>query len=186
VRRRRSSVTALALVVALGSLAASCGDDADGGAAADRATTSTAPPASASPSGGDDGGGADGIAPRVAVAETELGEVLVDGDGFTLYLFTPDERADGTTCLDACAEAWPPLAGSRSPVAGAGIDADLVDAFERPDGGLQAEYAGWPLYRFAGDAAPGDVEGHGSGGVWLAVRPDGEPVPVAEGDRGRY
>jgi len=31
----------------------------------------------------------------------------------------------------------------------------------------------WPLYRFAGDHAPGDVNGQGSGGVWFAMAPDG-------------
>ena len=29
----------------------------------------------------------------------------------------------------------------------------------------------WPLYRFAGDAAPGDTNGQGSGGVWFVVGP---------------
>ena len=43
-----------------------------------------------------------------ASAPTELGDVLVDADGLTLYGFTKD--ADGTpTCEGDCAEAWPPL-----------------------------------------------------------------------------
>ena len=34
----------------------------------------------------------------------------------------------------------------------------------------------WPLYRFAGDAAPGDINGQGSGGVWFVVGADGKLI----------
>ena len=34
----------------------------------------------------------------------------------------------------------------------------------------------WPLYRFAGDASPGDTNGQGSGGTWFAVAADGRLV----------
>ena len=37
----------------------------------------------------------------------------------------------------------------------------------------------WPLYTFAGDAAPGDVNGQGVGEVWYAVAPDGTLVEGA-------
>ena len=41
-----------------------------------------------------------------------------------------------------------------------------------PDGTM-SKAGDWPLYRFAGDQAPGDVNGQGSGGVWFAMAPDG-------------
>lgn len=34
----------------------------------------------------------------------------------------------------------------------------------------------WPLYTFAHDAAPGDVNGQEVGDVWYAVGPDGTPI----------
>ena len=33
---------------------------------------------------------------------------------------------------------------------------------------------GQPLYRFSGDAAPGDIKGQASGDVWFVVAPDGQ------------
>ena len=45
----------------------------------------------------------------------------------------------------------------------------------------------WPLYRFAGDAAPGDVNGQGSGEVWFVAAPDGSLIQAevaAEADTG--
>ena len=103
----------------------------------------------------------------VTLAETDLGEVLVDADGMTLYGFTKDE--DGTpTCEGACADAWPPavVEGDELP---AGLNPDVFSVVERPDGTHQLKAGKWPLYRFAGDSEPGDTNGQGSGGVWFVV-----------------
>jgi predicted lipoprotein with Yx(FWY)xxD motif len=43
----------------------------------------------------------------------------------------------------------------------------------RPDGTYQLKAGKWPLYRFSGDGAPGDVNGQGFGGVWFVVTPTG-------------
>ena len=40
----------------------------------------------------------------------------------------------------------------------------------------QVTIDGWPLYFFANDAAPGDHNGQGVGGVWFVVGPDGAPI----------
>jgi predicted lipoprotein with Yx(FWY)xxD motif len=113
------------------------------------------------------------VAP-VSEAETDLGTVLVDGEGLTLYGLTDD--IDGvSTCDDACADAWPPLTvdGADLP---AGLDPNLFSVVERSDGSFQLKAAKWPLYGYAGDAAPGDTNGQGSGGVWFAVAPDGSLI----------
>jgi len=34
----------------------------------------------------------------------------------------------------------------------------------------------WPLYRFAGDAAPGDTNGQGSGGSWFVIGTNGKLI----------
>ena len=104
-------------------------------------------------------------------APTELGDVLVDEAGLTLYGFTKD--ADGMpTCEGACAEAWPPLLvdGAELP---AGLDPAVFSVVERGDGSHQLKAGKWPLYRFAGDAAPGETNGQGSGDVWFVVDPLG-------------
>ena len=117
--------------------------------------------------------GADGGGVTVATAERDPGEVLVDGDGMTLYLFDSDPDGE-SACTDGCAETWPPLLGT--PTAGAGVDAGLLGTIERPDGATQATYAGHPLYHYAPDEAPGDVTGQGVGEVWWVVAPDGSAI----------
>jgi hypothetical protein len=38
---------------------------------------------------------------------------------------------------------------------------------------MQLTYDGWPLYRYSGDAKPGEANGQGVGGVWFAMTPEG-------------
>ena len=109
----------------------------------------------------------------VAVASSALGDILVDGDGNTLYLFVPDAQ-NASTCYDGCAEAWPPLFDEVS--AGDGVDAALLGSTERDGGTTQATYNGWPLYYFASDAAAGDTNGQGANDVWYVVNAAGDAV----------
>ena len=110
---------------------------------------------------------------EIQVTSTDLGDVVVDSDGNTLYLFTPDAQGD-STCYDQCEANWPPLVGDVT--AGEGLDADLLGSTDRTDGSVQVTYNGWPLYYFAGDTAPGDTNGQGLNGVWFVVSPDGNAV----------
>ena len=147
--RHRRSVLLLAI---LALFIAACG-----GAAAETPATT----ASSAPGGG------------ITTANTELGTVLVDGNGKTLYGFTDD--TEGTsTCYDACASTWPHVPGDATP--SAGLDAAVFTTAQREDGTTQLVAGEWPLYTFSGDAAPGDVNGQGSGGVWFVVAPDGTLV----------
>jgi predicted lipoprotein with Yx(FWY)xxD motif len=123
-------------------------------------TTTTAPPAS------------DPV-PTLDVADSSLGEIVVDADGATLYVFVPD-AGGASTCYDQCEENWPPLVGAVQ--AGEGIDASLLGTTERTDGSVQVTYAGWPLYTFAGDAAAGDTNGQGLNEIWWVVAPDGSAI----------
>jgi predicted lipoprotein with Yx(FWY)xxD motif len=110
---------------------------------------------------------------EVEVAETELGEILVDGEGMTLYVFTQDTPGV-STCFDDCLVAWPPLVGE--PTAGEGVDEAMLGTITRDDGTVQATYADWPLYFWFEDTEPGDVAGQGVNDVWYVVSPDGEMV----------
>jgi predicted lipoprotein with Yx(FWY)xxD motif len=114
-------------------------------------------------------------APTVQLRATNLGTILVDSRGMTLYLYAQDTSGT-STCYDQCASFWPPLVVTGSPVAGQGIDASLLGTTTRTDGTTQVTYAGHPLYFFAKDAQPGDTAGQGVGGVWNAVSPSGAKV----------
>lgn len=105
--------------------------------------------------------------------ELSAGGYLVDGGGRSLYLFTLDTERS-SSCEGDCAEAWPPLLGD--PVAGEGVDQSLLGNAERGNGAIQVTYGGHPLYRYGGDAEPGDTHGHGFNEVWFLVDADGEPL----------
>ena len=110
----------------------------------------------------------------VALGESSLGQILVDGDGMTLYMFVPDAQGP-STCTEGCLEAWPMVQGPAT--AGTGVDAALLATAPRPeDGTEQATCDGWPLYTFAQDAAAGDVTGQGVGGNWYVLDATCTPV----------
>ena len=111
----------------------------------------------------------------VTTGSTDLGEVLIDDGGLTLYGFLDDRDAGGPSCNDACADAWPPVLVDDGELPD-GLDPDVFSVVNRDDGSFQLAAGIWPLYRFAGDAAPGDVNGQGSGDVWFAVDADGKLV----------
>ena len=122
---------------------------------------------------------ANGQSATVGVAnDSGLGEILVNSQGRTLYLFQKDS---GTTsaCTGACAASWPPLRANGKPTAGSGANASLLGTTKRSDGGTQITYNGHPLYLYSGDQEPGDTNGQGLhqfGGGWFALSPAGDQV----------
>jgi predicted lipoprotein with Yx(FWY)xxD motif len=157
---RRLTFIASAAAVLLASLAfAGCGS---GGS-----STAQAAPKTAS-----------GQSATVGVANTGLGNVLVNSAGMTLYMFAKDTGSQ-STCTGACAQNWPPLLANGKPTAGTGAAASMLGTTTRSDGGKQVTYNGHPLYLFAGDNAPGDTNGQGLtafGGSWFALSAAGNPV----------
>ncbi|MGH3653432.1 COG4315 family predicted lipoprotein [Glutamicibacter sp.] len=117
------------------------------------------------------GSGAD-----LGVASTELGDVVVDSKGMTLYYFTKDEKGAATSaCTGDCLAKWPIATTTSDEPALDGVTGD-VDVIESPEGEMQLTLNGMPLYTFAQDAKPGDTAGHGVGGVWYAISPDGTMI----------
>ena len=103
--------------------------------------------------------------------DVNLGPILTDANGMTLYEFSPD-MPGVSACNGACASTWPPLA----PPDDGNLTLDpnatgTVDAFMRDDGSMQVEYNGAPLYYFSGDHNPGDTNGNGIAGKWSVVTP---------------
>jgi len=95
------------------------------------------------------------------------GEYLVDAAGMALYTFDNDTEELVSTCVDSCAESWPPLLVPEGAtiVPGEGVEGEFA-AFERPDGSMQVAWGTTPLYLYAGDEAPGDTNGDGINDVW--------------------
>lgn len=121
----------------------------------------------------------------VAVAASAtLDDYLTDADGRTLYIFLNDSPGV-TSCFDSCLQSWPAFTlESGTPTGGDGITGTL-GTIQRDDGSTQVTLEGWPLYHYAADATPGDVNGQGVGNVWFVARPDGS-VPGAGSSQDEY
>ncbi|HZA23505.1 MAG TPA: c-type cytochrome, partial [Dehalococcoidia bacterium] len=77
----------------------------------------------------------------------QLGRILTDGQDKSIYLYGGDGE-NQSACFDECARVWPPVRTQREPLAGDGVDPDLLRTINREDGLPQVTYAGWPLYYF--------------------------------------
>ena len=171
---RRSGIFLAVLALLVAACSSNVADEAPTTTAGQgAATTSDAPTTTAEPATTTTAPEAAGFV--VTVADSSLGSILVDGEGNTLYLFTPDEQSD-SVCYDECEAAWPPL--SADVVAGDGLDAGLLGSAQRTDGTEQATYNSWPLYYFANDAVPGDVNGQSVNGVWYVLDPTGNAIGI--------
>jgi predicted lipoprotein with Yx(FWY)xxD motif len=118
-----------------------------------------------------------------------MGKVVVNQDGYTLYLFTKDSKSPSkSTCNDKCAKVWPPALTDGNPTI-EGVPADLVGTVTRDDGAKQVTIGGWPVYTYIGDKKPGAWTGQFVSGTWYVIGPDGKknitclptttPKPVA-------
>jgi predicted lipoprotein with Yx(FWY)xxD motif len=137
-----------------------------------------------------------------AASTTSSGRVLVVGSGdyagCSLYVLTSDQLHALNGAPFACSDnanalkmpcdsdLWPALLTKGAPIAGPGINPRLLGTVTRTDfdfltGGSsvkQVTYAGYPLYRFFLDKAPGDTQGANLDdpvtsppGVWYLVDP---------------
>lgn len=168
---RRSAAVALSLSL----FAVACGSDdaADNPTTAapsdTAATVPAATDATADPVTGTDA--PDGAV--LALASTDLGEIVVDSAGNTLYLFVSDAQGE-STCYDQCEGNWP-IVRQVSGV-GEGLDGALLGTTTRTNGDVQATYNGWPLYRFGLDVVPGDTNGQGVGDIWYVLDAAGDAI----------
>lgn len=192
-RTWRNAALAVATAAAMVTLTA-CGQEQDLGGQ----SVGAAAPAGSGSGYGDGygagyGKGADGAAAETTAAgqlgtqDSAKGTVLTDSDGRTLYRFDKDSsNPPKSACEGECAKAWPVVTadGAKPP---AGVDPAALGVLTRPDGTKQLTVDGWPMYRYAKDAEPGDVNGHGVGGTWYAAAPDGskaEPGKEWDKDKG--
>jgi predicted lipoprotein with Yx(FWY)xxD motif len=114
----------------------------------------------------------------VSVSQSQLGRILVDRRGHSLYLFQKDKRGT-SSCYGTCATYWPPLIASAKPHAGAGAKPSLLGRTKRRDGRWQVTYNRHPLYTFFEDMKRGQTNGEGLadfGAEWDLVSPAGAKV----------
>lgn len=172
-RPRSSALVLAAAVVGLTLVLAACSSKSGYGTSASSTTTqasnSAAPPYGAGASSSTTAA-ASGTKTDLAVATTSLGPVVVDASGLTLYTYAKDTGTTAT-CTGACAKAWPAATVSGTPTS----SADITGTVTVNDTG-QLVLDGHPLYTYAADGAPGDVNGQGVGGVWSAVKADGQKL----------
>lgn len=111
----------------------------------------------------------------LTTADTDLGTIVVDGDGRTVYQFDMDTQGgDASACAGECAANWPAVPGDAE-VELDGVTGEL-GTITGTEGEPQLTLNGWPLYYFAADEAAGDTNGQGVNGVWWVLSPAGEPI----------
>jgi len=156
--------TSMLFVVALALVAAACSESTTAGSAGTTSTSSSTTMPTAEP--------AEPGPVTIEVADTEVGDVLTDGDGQALYVFLLDDEAT-ISCVDVCRATWiPVLLDGKLSVSG-GIDRALFEERELEDGTVQVAVGGQPLYRYAGDLEAGTVNGQGFDKLWYLVNADG-------------
>jgi len=183
VRRAYLAVGALALIAVLaiagcggGGSSSSAGPTTSESKSAATSETREPAPAKAASEESAPAAGATKAAVVKVMNTPDLGKVIVDAEGMTMYDFHKDK---GTTsaCYGACAQAWPPLLTKGMPKASGGAESSLLGVTKRKDGTEQVTYNGHPLYGFVEDRKPGETNGNdvdGFGAEWYALMPNGE------------
>ena len=110
---------------------------------------------------------------EVKVVQSDLGPILADQDSNTLYAFVKD-KGGKSACAADCLATWPALTSKKPATAGEGTDAALLTTITGSESGSQARYGEWPLYYYAADVTPGDVNGQGVDGEWFVIKADGK------------
>ena len=153
-------------VVALTACGSSGGSKSDSGADTTSTTKSEATSSTSAP----------GAEDTIQLVDTSLGKVIAGADGKVLYLYKPDGTAEQSTVPSAILGAWPPVVVTSAPTVGTGLEQSKVSTGAQSDGAKWVRYNDHLLYGFTGDAAPGDTNGNGIGGIWFAVTAAGDAV----------
>lgn len=170
VPRSGSRLAGAAGVLAAGLLLAACGGS-DPGSAGGSGGSSTTNQAAQKSVGGQ----------AVGTGHTEYGDVLVDANGMTLYVFDAD--SPGTSnCTGSCLQYWPVAKASGTVGHSSDVTAKL-STITRDDGTTQLTVNGWPAYTYAADSGPGKATGQGtnlSGGLWWVISPSGSKITTTD------
>jgi predicted lipoprotein with Yx(FWY)xxD motif len=137
-----------------------------GGAAASAPATATAAPqpSQQAPTG----------AQISVMNHPQLGPIMVDGYGRTLYHYGKDTAWPmRSNCEGPCLKIWtpaPPVDASKIK----GVNPKLIGKMKRPDGTWQLSINCTPAYTYTGDQGYGDALGNGMDNQWTAINPMGK------------
>ncbi|MFI1649670.1 SCO0930 family lipoprotein [Streptomyces avidinii] len=178
--KRGTTLATAAIVVVLAATACGPTDDKAADTTKPVGAAAAAQDYGQAPAAADGAAGAKPAGQLTAAPNDQLGQVLTDSAGLTLYRFDKDTaKPPKSNCDGDCAKTWPVVAAGDV-TAAAGMDPALLGEVVRTDGSKQLTVAGWPAYRYNKDAKAGDVNGQGVGGVWFAFGPDGKKAAKAE------
>ena len=157
---RTTSIRAAAAVLGLFLLAA-CGSSGGGyGSSSGSGSSSSASTANA----------------VLKTADSDLGKIVVDAYGRTVYVFDKDTAGSGkSACSGDCLAKWPAVTADSDAPAVDGVSGE-IGTITRDDGSTQVTLGGMPLYLYAGDSQAGDVTGQAVGGIWWVVGADGAKI----------
>jgi len=156
-----AALAALALAGCSGGSGSTGGSGGSGGSVGSSSGSSS----SASSTAGD----------TLKTASSALGQIVVDGNGMTVYYYGQDTKGESaSTCTGACAAQWPAVTASGTPKL-TGVTG-TVGTITGANGTKQVTIDGLPIYTYAGDSAAGDVNGQLIGNAWWAVAPDGSKI----------
>jgi predicted lipoprotein with Yx(FWY)xxD motif len=149
------------------------------GASTESSTTASAPTSTSKPSAAASAPAAKAVSVSVRTLPN-VGAVLVNSGGHTLYTFAPDNHSK-VTCVSSCASVWPPLklASGETAAGSPQLKASLLSSDPDPEGGSVITYAGWPLYTYEADSAAGQDNGQtieANGGHWYVIAPSGKVI----------
>ena len=101
---------------------------------------------------------------------TRAGTILASSRGLTLYYYSEDKPGSGTSaCTGTCAREWLPVNAPVQIPAGMTLPGPL-GSITLPDGKRQVTINGYPIYKYAGDKAPGQASGNGIKGEWHVIK----------------
>jgi predicted lipoprotein with Yx(FWY)xxD motif len=164
-RKMRARMGAVVAVGGVALVVAACGSSSTGASSSASASASKAPASSTA-------------RVSVATAKGTDGTYLVGPSGRALYLWDADSH-NKSVCSGACAQVWPPVTTTSSPVAAGGVTASQLGTITRSGGTKQVTYDGHPLYYFASDTSRGSLTGQGNdtfGAKWWLVAPTGQAI----------
>jgi predicted lipoprotein with Yx(FWY)xxD motif len=169
-------ISAILILPVLAVAAAGCGSSSSSSSSSSSASTPAATTTTSAK-------GPKAVATKLTISAATvpgLGVILVNAEGRTLYTFAPDKKSK-VTCTSSCASVWPPviLTAGAAPVAAKQVKASLLSSDANPSGGKVVTYAGWPLYTYVADSAPGTASGQAlklNGGLWYVITPAGKVI----------
>ena len=92
------------------------------------------------------------------------GQYLASPNGMTLYTYSGDSK-NTSQCSGACLSIWPAYVDHGATT---GLPANVSTIKRTDNGEIQYTYKGMPLYFYVGDKTPGQINGNGVQGFYVA------------------